>query len=78
MMKNEKDSEEKDLETLRREYRNMEVNRKTLAEESNSVSFAERVTKDGILEGSCYRFLHLCLLSHSSPLLDFEKAAAES
>lgn len=28
---------EKDLETLRREYRNMEVNRKTLAEESSNV-----------------------------------------
>jgi hypothetical protein len=42
-MKKEKESEEKDLETLRREFRNMEVNRKTLAEESNSVSFAERV-----------------------------------
>ena len=38
-MKNDKGNEEKDLETLRREYRNMEVNRKTLAEESTTVSF---------------------------------------
>jgi hypothetical protein len=31
-------NEAKDLEVLRREYRNMELNRKTFAEESNSVS----------------------------------------
>lgn len=37
-MNNVKSNEEKDLETLRREYRNMEVNRKTFAEESNTVS----------------------------------------
>jgi hypothetical protein len=37
-MNNVKSKEEKDLETLRREYRNMEVNRKTFAEESNTVS----------------------------------------
>lgn len=78
-MKNEKDNEEKDLETLRREYRNMEVNRKTLAEESNSVSFAERVTTGGILKCSIYAYIDSFIFcSHSSPQLDFEKAAAES
>ena len=43
-MKNEKSSEEKDLETLRREYRNMEVNRKNFAEESNTVSAEDIVS----------------------------------
>lgn len=37
-MGNEKYKEDKEYDKLRREYRNMEVNRKTLAEENQNVS----------------------------------------
>ena len=38
-MKLRKKDEQKDLDVLRREYRNMEVNRKAFNEESNAVSW---------------------------------------
>jgi hypothetical protein len=62
MRNNDKgNNEEKNLEILRREYRNMEVNRKTLAEESNNVSFVRsqsRETVDTLLP-YYYYLLHI-------------------
>lgn len=37
-MGNDNEKEDKEYEKLRREYRNMELNRKTLAEENQNVS----------------------------------------
>jgi hypothetical protein len=41
-MGNENYKEDKEYEKLRREYRNMEVNRKTLAEENQNVSVVNK------------------------------------
>ena len=43
-------NEVKDLEILRREYRNMEMNRKTFTEESNSVSSFDFMMKSWTLD----------------------------
>lgn len=80
-MKNDNGHGEKNLETLRRELRNMEVNRKNFVEESNNVSIVMTRSISNILNlnhSRHYALMYLFVQTIHLKLKDSEKTTTDN